>query len=568
MNTRLGRWLGSSAGERGLTLCLLLFVGVFAVVPYVRLIVEGIAPGGRFDASVLARVLGSPRTWLATERTLATALASMALATVLGGALALLVGITDLPGKSALAFAGVLPLMIPSQVTAIAWIDLLDPSSPLLHLLGLAPPTGTANPLYGFGGISLLMGLEHAPLVFLALRAGLARLPGEAIEAAEAAGAGRRRILRTIVLPMSLPALAAGAALTFVSALGIFGTPALLGIPAGYSVLTVLIYQQLAGFGPQAISEIAVLSLLLGAIAVAGVLAQSVAGRRRAVRWSRPPTRRLLQLREWRWPLAISAWAMIAVTVVMPLLALTATALVPAYGVPLSAATVTAENFRYLAQDAATARAALDSLFLAGATALVLAVVSVALGYLVVWRQSLAARLLDVAAELPYALPGVVLALAVILVFIHPLPLIGVSLYGTLGIILIAYLARFLVLALRTTIAGYLQIDRALEDAAAITGASLWRRLRTILLPMAAPAVAAGAILVFLTALNELTVSALLWSSGHETLGVVVFSLAQGGDATLAAALSLLVVLATVALMAIAGLVARRLPQGVLPWQG
>jgi iron(III) transport system permease protein len=161
-----------------------------------------------------------------------------------------------------------------------------------------------------------------------------------------------------------------------------------------------------------------------------------------------------------------------------------------------------------------------------------------------------------------------VLALAVILVFIHPLPLIGVSLYGTLGIILIAYLARFLVLALRTTTAGYLQIDRTLEDAAAITGASLWRRLRTILLPMAAPAVAAGAILVFLTALNELTVSALLWSSGHETLGVVVFSLAQGGDATLAAALSLLVVLATVALMAIAGLVARRLPQGVLPWQG
>jgi iron(III) transport system permease protein len=89
-----------------------------------------------------------------------------------------------------------------------------------------------------------------------------------------------------------------------------------------------------------------------------------------------------------------------------------------------------------------------------------------------------------------------------------------------------------------------------------------------VILPLAAPAVAAGALLVFLIALNELTVSALLWSAGHETLGVVVFSLEQGGDSTLAAALSVLVAAATVGLMALATLVARRLPQGVLPWQG
>jgi iron(III) transport system permease protein len=88
-----------------------------------------------------------------------------------------------------------------------------------------------------------------------------------------------------------------------------------------------------------------------------------------------------------------------------------------------------------------------------------------------------------------------------------------------------------------------------------------------VILPLAAPAVAAGAILVFIIALNELTVSALLWSAGHETLGVVVFSLEQGGDSTLAAALSVLVAAATVALMGLASLIARRLPRGVLPWQ-
>jgi iron(III) transport system permease protein len=249
-------------------------------------------------------------------------------------------------------------------------------------------------------------------------------------------------------------------------------------------------------------------------------------------------------------------------------MALLATALVQAYGLPLTRATITAENFRALLMHAALARAALNSLFLAGTTGVIVAAVGALIAYVVVWRDSALARALALLAELPYALPGVVLALAVILVFLRPLPILDVSLYGTLWIILVAYLARFLVLALRTTVAGYRQIHGSLEEAAAIAGAGLWYRIGTVILPLATPAIAAGAVLVFLIALNELTVSALLWSAGSETLGVMVFSLEQGGDSTLAAALSVLVVAATVALMLIASLAARRLPEGVLPWQG
>ena len=563
------RRLGATASERTLFLGLVAFVGAVCAAPLARLVLEGVAPGGRLDLGVLERVLSAPRTWLAAERTLATALASTAIATLLGAGFALLVGATDLRGKSALGFVFLLPLMIPSQVTAIAWINLLGPASPLLKTLGLAPAPGTPHPLYGFGGIAGIMGLEHAPLVFLTLRAGLAALPGEAIEAAETVGAHRWRIVWTIVLPMTSPALAAGAALAFVSAIGNFGTPALLGIPAGYSVLTVLIYQELAGFGPQAISEVAVLSLLLAGLALLGIAAERWASGRRDIRWARARTRRLIPLRGAAPAFSVAAWTVLALVVAVPLAALLATALVKAYGLPLTAATVTAENFRYvMTEHAATARAALNSLFLASAAALVVAVVGVFLGYVVAWRDGALARTLAVAAELPYALPGVVLALAAILVFLRPLPLLHVSLYGTLWIILAAYVARFLVLALRTIVAAYRQIHPSLEEAAAIAGAGLWRRIATIILPLAAPAVAAGAVLVFLIALNELTVSALLWSAGHETLGVVVFSLEQGGDSTLAAALSVLVVVATMALMALASLAARHLPEGVLPWQG
>jgi iron(III) transport system permease protein len=560
--------LGATASERVLFVGLIAFVGAISALPLVRLLVEGLAPGGHLDPGMLARVLGAPRTWLATERTLATALASTGIATILGTGFALLVGATDVRGKAALGFVFLLPLMIPSQVTAIAWINLLGPASPLLKTLGLAPAPGTPHPLYGFGGISGIMGLEHAPLVFLAVRAALAALPGDAIEAAQAAGAGRWHILRTIVLPMGLPALAAGAALAFVSAIGNFGTPALLGIPAGYSVLTVLIYQQLAGFGPQAISQVAVLSLLLAVLALGGIAAERWVGMRRDIGWARPRTRRLIPLRGAAPAFLVAAWSVLALVVAVPMAALLATALVSAYGLPLTPASITVENFHDILTHAATARAALDSLFLAGATAAIVAGVAVPLGYVVVWRDGALARALAIAVELPYALPGVVLALSAILVFLRPLPLLGVSLYGTLGIILVAYLARFLVLALRTTVAGYRQIHGSLEEAAAIAGAGLWHRVATVILPLAAPAVAAGALLVFLIALNELTVSALLWSAGHETLGVAVFSLEQGGDSTLAAALSVLVVLATVALMGLASLAARRLPEGVLPWQG
>ena len=122
-------------------------------------------------------------------------------------------------------------------------------------------------------------------------------------------------------------------------------------------------------------------------------------------------------------------------------------------------------------------------------------------------------------------------------------------------------------LGLRPVISGYYQIDRTLEEASQIAGARLLRRLVTIILPLVAPAATAGALLIFLTAFNELTVSALLWSSGAETLGVIFFSFHQGGDSTYAAALGALTVVVTTALMLSTLLMASRLPPGVLPWR-
>ena len=544
-------------------------VAVLSVLPLARLLLEGVMPGGALSGDAVRRVLSSSATWTATAHSLVTAFGGTALAVLLGGVVALLVSLTDIRGRNAFVFCYVMPLMLAPQVVALAWLQVFGPSSPLLKMIGLAPALGSRNPLYSPGGIILVLGVQYAPLVFLTLRAGLRTLPQELLEAAMAGGAKPLRVIRTIVIPLMTPPLLAGVALCFVSCLGNFGIPALLGIPGNYLVLPTLIYQRLAGFGPAVLSEVAVLSVLIGIIAIVGIVAQDVLLSRRDFRTASAAVEaRAFELRRWRRPVELVLWTLAFVVLALPLTALAMTSLVPAVGVALDSTSATIENYRFVLFEHAAARRAFRNSFGLSATAAVaIVLITVPLAYFLVWRRSRLLRAVNVVTEVPYAVPGVVLAIAAILLFLKPLPVVGVSLYNTIWIILFCYLARFLVLGLRPVVSGYHQLDRTLEEAAQIVGARLIRRLVTVILPLVAPAAAAGALLIFLTAFNELTVSALLWSTGSETLGVVFFSFQQGGDSNYAAALGMLTVVVSVTLMLSTLLLAGRLPKGVLPWR-
>ncbi len=538
-------------------------VAALSLLPVLRLVLEALSSGA------IAEAWRRPAAWRALVHSLETSLGATLLALALGGVVALVVTLTDIRARTAFVFLFVMPLIIAPQVMALAWLQVSGPSSPLLKAIGLAPPLGTRNPLYSAAGITFLLAVEYAPLVFLTLRAGLRALPRDLIEAALAAGASRMQVLRTVILPLAAPSLLAGGALVFVSALGNFGIPAFLGIPAQYLTLPTLIYQRLSGFGPQALPEAASLAMGIGLLAACGILLQELAQRRSDVRvagalLASPP----FALGRWRLPVEIALWTVALTLVVLPLAGLIATALTPAFGVPLTPATATMANFAYVVlEHGAARRALLNSLMLSAAAAILIVAIALALGYFVAVRRSRAMRLLGLVAEMPYAIPGVVLAVALILLFLKPLPVIGLALYNTVWILLVAYLARFLVLGLRPIVGGYLQLDRALEEAAQAAGAGFLRRLRTILLPLLGPPAAAGGILVFLTAFNELTVSALLWSSGSETMGVAVFSLEQGGESAAAAALAVIGTAVTILLALSTLLFGRAIPPGVLPWR-
>ena len=542
---------------------------LFSLVPFGRLALAALAPGGVFDPAPALAEIASRSAVLAAWHSVETSVASAAVALPLGAGMALALVLTDAPCKRGVALLFVASLLIAPQVTALAFLTLAGPSSALLNTFGLAPPPGSENPFLSREGIVAVLGLHHAPLVFVTVRAGLRTLPRDALEAAQVGGARAGRVLRTVVLPLLTPHLVAAGALAYVAAIGNFGIPALLGMPANYLTLPALIYRRLSSFGPSIIADAAALSLAVAALAGIGVLLAALALRGRSARFARgAPVDGFWPLGRLRFAVGALLWGVVAIALVLPLLSLLASALVPTTGVPLTLRSVTGENFvEVLWRQAVTARAFRNSLLFALVAATAVALLSVPLAHALDRRLGSARRPVEALLEIPYALPGIVLAIACILLFLRPLPIFGISLYGTPFIILFAYLARFLPVALKAPAAAMAQIPPDQEEAARICGARFGRRLRTIVLPAIAPAAAAGGLLVFLTAFNELTVSALLWSSGTETLGVALFSLEEAGLASEAAAVAVTATAVVAAAMIGLDRFATRLPPGVLPWR-
>ncbi|MBP1850923.1 ABC transporter permease [Rhizobium halophytocola] len=541
-------------------------VGVICVLPLLRLATVGAVSAVRGGAWAL---FAEPGTWHALINSLSTATIGMMLSVAIGGIYALALTLTDMRGKGLISFCLMLPTMIPPQVTALSWVSMSGPSSPLLKALGLAPPLGSPQPLYSIGGIALLLGMQHAPLVFLTLRAGLMALPRDAVDAARMSGASPGQVLRDIVLPLSTPGLIAGAAIAFVSGIGNFGIAAILGLPASILTLPTLIYSRFASFGTGTFGDIAMLSGLIAVIAMAGLVVQERALKGRDYRIIALSGQvAAFPLGRLRRPIEAALWFGLIGMLFAPLLALVAASLVPAYGVVLSLKTVTFAAYgEILLRQAVTRTAFANSLFLATVSALGLLVVTVLAAYTLErmggrWRTLLAAAI-----EIPYALPGIVVAVAYILLLAAPLPVVGIRLYGTIWIIVIAYFSSFFAVSLKPVASALRQLDPSLEEAARLSGAGFARRMRDIVLPLLAPAAGASVILVFLIACNELTVSALLWSAGTQTLGVAIFNLDDSGSYNLASALSVLVVGMVVVLMLLLECLAARLPRGVLPWR-
>jgi iron(III) transport system permease protein len=475
---------------------------------------------------------------------------------LVGTLLAFLVTRTDLPGKRTLRTFIVLPYALPSFFAAIAWIQLLGPQGYLARVfLDLFGTTAVPWNIYSAGGIVFVLTVHYFILVFITVAGALERMDASLEEAARASGAGTYRIMREITLPLVLPAIMAGGLLAFIGALANFGIPALLGMRARFFVLTTSIYYALAipDFGlATALSSMLVLVAL---VTMALQFGLQRGESRFTVISGKAVHPSALKLRAVRYPLfLVTSFFVISISI-LPIFSMILTALMRYWGAPITAGNLTLQNFTYVLSFEAARRAIMNSLFLAAVAATVAMFVGTVISYLHVKSKLKGSRVLDFLATIPYAVPHTVIAIAMILAWARP----PVSLYGTLWIIMVAYLAVYLPFAVRTTNSTLQQVHDSLEEAAKTSGAKLFARLRDIILPLARPGMIAGWILVFMPALRELTVSILLYAYHTETIGVVVYNLQDAGYREIAAALASLVM----ALLILGNVIIRRLTGGV-----
>lgn len=549
----------TARGSRWLRLLIVLVLLWFFLVPVARLAWLSFSTKSGWGFANYGYVLAKEATWVAVRNTVYVSVASTALAVVLGVAAAWLVAYTDVRAKKAMQPLMVLPFILPPYVVTLAWAESFGPNGlggRFLAMFGLQAEVS----FYNLNGISFVLGLIHYPIVYLLTVSVLRRIPREMEQAARAHGAGRVTALRKVTLVAALPGIAGGALLAFLTALDNFGVPAFLGIPAGITVLSTDIYQQIAGFGPSAFYRAAALSVLLGAIAVLGTVMQALVVRRsRASELSYVDRAPRVHLRRARPFVEAVTWCFLVGTLAVPVASIVLSSLSKALGVQVGLHTATLDNFRQLVLESDDMRGAmLTSGKLGISTALICVVVGTVIAYLRVRRPGVLTKVLDSAVALPYALPGIVMALAIIFAWVQPLPGWYPGIYNTWVIILVGYVTRFTFYQVRSSAASLAQLDPAVEEAARASGAgpvTVWRR---VILPLIASGVTAGAVLVLLKAMSELTVSSILYSAGAKTVGVVIFSFQQAGYANLATAASTLVLLAYAA-VGLALLVARTL---------
>jgi iron(III) transport system permease protein len=522
-------------------------VAGLVVYPMAELLAASFSFGDRVGLGAYWQAITATGLLAATAHSLLVAGVSTLAATIIGALLAYCLNALDMPLLGLWRMLVLLPYLVPPFIGAIAWVELLGPAGYLNRLLmgwfNLASPPLS---IYGAGGIIFVLALHNYPLVYLALAGSIGQLDLTFQEAGQIAGARPWHVLRTISLPLLLPALLSGALLAFVTALADFGIPAILGFSRSYYVLTTLLFRELQNFSdPNNLSVGAALSFFLVAITVVVLLVQSrvLAGREFSSATSRATGLAAPHSRSAR-RTAVGLVALVALVAdAAPLAAIFLTSVTRAWGLAPAISNWTLGNFQYvLFTLPITVRSIRNSFLLA----VLAGILAVALGVLIAFcgqrLRRWGGRWLDLVAAAPYSLPGTVVALAFILAFARPIPILGWNLYNTFWILLIAYVARYLAFGVRTVAAGLTQVHASLEEAAASAGARASKRARDVLLPLLRPSMAAGFFLVFMPCLRELTVSILLWSQGNETVGVALFSLQDEGNITAAAALSLVVV--------------------------
>jgi iron(III) transport system permease protein len=492
-------------------------------VPVVWLGIVALGDAGRAGPTLLSS--GSGRLLMNTVR---LGLVAAGLAGAVGTALGLFLAKADLAGRRTLMAMLSLPLFLPPYVLALGWFTILGRQGAVAALLGSPAGAVASDAFFGISGAVLVLTVAYTPIVLYLVRLGLAAIDPATEEAARLRFTWPR-VVRRIDLPLIAPAIALGMLLTFILVAGEFGVTAYLRYP----VFSGAVFTQFAAFLD--VRAAVVTSIPLGLLVIGGVLAERSWLRARVTFERARIVSLVTPLGPWRTLATAIVWAYALLTVALPFAGLIHEA---------------GAGVNYVAALRGAGTSIVTSLWTAALAATVMAVLGFLLAYFVERTARGRRNLVDTGLIVLFALPGTVLGVALILLWNRR----GLtSIYASVGIILIGYVAHYTPLAARVIGISLQAASPGLEEAARLAGVSWTRMIRCVLVPAVAPAVASAWALAFVFCLRDLDLVMTIHPPGVETLPVRLYTLMANSASSVTAALSCILVLLTVTCVLVTG---------------
>ena len=461
-----------------------------------------------------------------------------------------LVSRTDMPGRQTIRALVTASFVTPPFLGAVAWELLAAPNSGLLnqlyrYLSGAELDSYLFN-IYSLTGIIFVISCYTFPFVFVLVANALDNMPGELEDASAILGGKAWTTARRVTIPLALPALVAGALIAFLQAMTLFGSPAILALPAGFHVMTTKIWS-LFQYPPKlelaaaAAVPLLVLTILLlqGQKFLLGRRGYSVVGGK----YGAP---RPIELKGWRWVALAFCLIVLLNPVFLPYLALLNAAFSPNATTLVTPSTFTLHNIVFVFTELSSTQLALKNTVILGtATATIGTILALVVAYVTTRRVIAGHRVLGFLATAPIAVPGIVLGVGLFLSYTRP-PFV---LYGTLWILLIAFLTINLPSAYQQLQAAFATIHPELEDASRILGATRLQSLRQITAPLLRTGVIATWCFIFIGVMRELSAAIVLFTSQTKVLSVLIYDLNESGDLAAIAVLGIAMLIITFAVV-------------------
>jgi len=464
-----------------------------------------------------------------------------------------LVARTDMPLKRTVRLLVTASFVTPPFIGAIAWELLAAPNSGLLNQLfrDLTGAAGSAHVLniYSFSGLVFVVACYTFPYVFVLIANALDRTPGDLEDASAILGAGTWDTARRITIPLALPALIAGALVAFLDAMTLFGSPAILAMPAGFHTMTTKIWS-LFEFPPkEQLAAAASLPLLILTVILLRAQQAALGRRTYTVVGAKNSEPRIVRLGGYKWLALAFSFAILMCPVFLPYFALLNASFSKLASHIVSVNNFTLKNVMFVFNELSETSLAIENTFILGILAATIGtVLSVVIGYIGVRGAITGHRLLGFLATAPIAIPGIVLGVGLFLSYTRP----PIVLYGTLWILLIAYVTLTMPSAYQQTQSAFQAVHPELEDASRILGATRLRALWQITAPLLRNSVIATWCFIFVGVIRELSAAIMLFTSQTKVLSVLIYDLNESGDLGAIAVLGVFMLIVTSAVVGLA----------------